>query len=139
MIHLIPPARGTDAQGSGHFRAPRKYGEHHGIDLACIEGSMILSPHAGEVTKIGDPYPPGDERKGHLRYVQVTEHGKYRCRYFYIYPTVSLGADIRPGDVLGISQDLTNIYPGITNHLHFEVIEGESDYLDPVKYLGGNI
>lgn len=139
MIAIRPPIRGNDKFGSGRYLAPRGNRQHRGIDLSCYQGSEILSPSAGTVTKIGYPYSPSDPKKGHLRYVQVTEKGMYRCRYFYVRPTVLVGADIRPGDKIGISQGLTKIYPGITDHIHFEVIEGERNYLDPTAYLSGII
>lgn len=149
MISILPPIRGTDAHGSGWFGASRsgykngkhiKY-KHPGVDFCSYKGSIIVSPHSGTVTKIGYPYSPNDQRKGHLRYVQITEHGKYRCRYFYVVPYegIKVGDNIVPGKEIGITQGLVNIYPSITDHFHFEVIEGVRNFLDPLKYLKGEI
>lgn len=137
MILIEPPQRGTDKHGSGAYKASRGSRTHNGIDIACYKGSIILSPNAGIVTKIGYPYSPDNAKKGHLRYVQVTEMGKYRCRYFYVDPSVRLGQDIRPGDELGVSQGLLEIYPGITDHIHYEVFYGK-EVVDPNTYLDGD-
>jgi len=137
MVLIKPQIRGTDKWGSGFYGAPRGNHVHHGIDLACQAGSIILSPHHGVVTKIGYPYDPNDPEKGHLRYVQITEFGKFLCRYFYVHPLVKIGDKIAPGDQIGVSQGLLDIYPGITDHIHYEVMIGHNEWIDPSDYLSG--
>jgi murein DD-endopeptidase MepM/ murein hydrolase activator NlpD len=134
-MKIIPPLRGFDAQGSGAFGAPRGERTHSGIDFACIKGSKILSVCAGKVTKLGYPYNPSDQLRGHLRYVQVTDIDGRDVRYFYINPSVEVGDKVSTDDVLGISQDLSRIYNGITPHFHFEVKENGS-IINPNDYLG---
>ena len=123
--------RGNDCHGSGAWQAPRGSRKHSGEDIICKKGDHITSDVDGKVTKIGYPYNPGDLNKGHLRYVEVTDSNKSRVRYFYIFPTAVKGQEIKKGDILGISQDLTKIYPGITQHFHLEII----GYIQPTKYL----
>lgn len=142
MINIIPPIRGVDVYGGGAYLASRGSRKHNGIDLSCYKGSEILAQGNGVVTKIGFPYNPKDSKKGHLRYLEITERNNYKCRYFYIAPTVSLGDTINESDSIGVSQGLTYIYPGITDHIHYEVFTGSYSnrhYLDPVKYLKGEI
>ena len=139
MIAIYPPVRREDKHGKGYYLAPRTYGKHRGIDFNCVKGSKIATPNSGEVTKIGYPYDPRDKDKSHLRYVQITERGKYRCRYFYVSPLLSLGTTVNPGDIIGITQGLLKVYPGINDHFHYEVIEGTDNYLDPQKYLKGEV
>jgi len=139
MLLIQPPIRNEDLWGKGSYNAPRGDHKHNGIDIACYQGSVIISPNHGIVTKIGYPYPPSDPVKGHLRYVQITEFGKFLCRYFYILPYVKEGDKINPGDKIGISQGLTEIYKGITDHIHYEVKMGKDKYLDPNEYLSGSI
>ncbi len=123
--------RGQDCQGAGHWQAPRGERKHNGIDYICDSGDQVIALKDGLVTKIGYPYNPNDTTKGHLRYVEVTDNKKARVRYFYIKPKVKVGDKIRVNDILGISQDLTKIYPGITQHYHLEVI----GYINPEEYL----
>jgi len=124
------PVRGFDAHGSGAFGAPRGNNTHRGVDLACYKGTRIKAECAGRVTKIGYPYDPADPKKGHLRYVQVTDSAGLDHRYFYISPLVIVGDPINFGDVIGVSQGLLRIYPGITDHIHYEIKSG-NNYLDP--------
>lgn len=127
------PIRGDDKHGSGVFGAPRGNRTHKGVDIACYEGSEVLSVTDGFITKIGYPYDPNDNKKGHLRYVQVTS-GNLDFRYFYVHPTVSIGDKVIKGDMLGITQGLLKVYPGITDHFHFEVKEGD-EHINPMNFL----
>lgn len=101
--------------------------------MACMKGSQVLSCTDGKVTKIGYPYNPSDEKKGHLRYVQITTDG-HDLRYFYIKPMVELGQEIKEGDILGLVQGLADIYDGITEHFHFEV-KKNGEVINPNNYL----
>ncbi len=124
--------RGRDIHGSGAWQASRGNRKHNGVDIVCLIFNSICSDVGGKVTKIGYPYNPSDDKKGHLRYVEVTDSKKSRVRYFYILPTVKKGDLIEKGDQLGTSQDLTVIYPKITQHYHLEVIA----YVEPIEYIG---
>ena len=126
--------RKTDTYGSGLYQAPRGKRKHNGIDIKCGEHDYIFSVNCGEVTKIGYPYNPNDKKRGHLRYVQVTNPYGYDVRYFYIKPKVQLGQIIEAGDSLGTSQDLQIAYPSITPHMHFEV-KKDGEYIDPYEFL----
>ena len=133
MIIIQPPVRGQDSQGAGHYLAPRGNHLHHGVDFACAKGSTVLSLTDGCVTKIGYPYSPADSIKGHLRYVQVS-YDELDYRYFYISPLIKVGDTVSAGDKLGVTQGLTLIYPGITDHFHFEIMRGP-DYINPEGFL----
>ena len=122
------PIRGTDAQGSGHFGAPRGGRTHKGIDLECYPGTEIRSTVHGTVTKLGWPY----KNDLTFRYVQVTDIGGLDHRYFYIKPSVLVGDVVTPDTMLGTSQELP--YNDITQHVHYEVKNG-SNYLDPTSYV----
>lgn len=116
------PIRGNDAHGSGAYLSSRGSRKHKGIDIACHKGSGVLSIGPGHVTKIGYPYDPSDPKKGHLRYVQVTDEGGRKLRYFYITPSVKVGDIVDTHTELGVTQGLTGIYPGIIDHFHFEIL-----------------
>ena len=133
------PMRGTDKYGSGAYGASRGQRTHKGIDLACypntrITLSLIGIETVGKVTKIGLPYAEHPEYK----YVQVTTPNDVDVRVFYVTPMVKVGEFIDADTVLGISQNLQIIYPGITSHTHIEIKKG-TDFLDPKKYINGRL
>lgn len=139
MAKLLNPKtleiRGDDEHGSGEYLAPRGNRAHNGIDLVVHAGDKLVSPNNGLVTKIGYPYHPKKHPdKAHLRFVEITEQDQYECRYFYVRPTVRVGDTIKAGDVIGEAQGLTEIYPGITDYVHYEV-EVSGTYINPSDYL----
>ncbi len=133
---MMPTQRGTDSWGSGWYLAPRGNHRHHGIDLGAYPGMPILSVVDGVYNKLGYPYNPSDSKRGHLRYVQVADSSGRHFRYFYVTPDprLRLGGEIEAGDVIGYAQGLQRVYPGITDHIHFEVKQG-SEYLNPTEFL----
>jgi peptidoglycan LD-endopeptidase LytH len=126
--------RGIDAHGSGAYLASRGLRVHNGVDIVTEIGEEIKSQCRGVVSKIGLPYDPQNSLKAHFRYVQVTDENGLFVRHFYCDPIVEITDIIEKGQVLGVSQDLTKVYPGITQHLHFEVKRGQA-YLNPLEYL----
>ena len=131
MLNMKKVIRGIDSHGSGAWLATRGSRQHQGEDIECCAYDAILSDVDGIVTKIGYPYNPNDRLKGHLRYVEVTDSKRSRVRYFYISPNVSIRQKIKKGDVLGVSSNLKNIWDGMTQHYHLEVIA----YIKPTDYL----
>lgn len=137
MVKIIPPVRGQDKQGAGHFGASRGKRKHRGLDFSCWPKSKILAVSSGEVTKIGYPYNPvTNPDKAHLRYVQVTDCNGFDVRYFYINPLVKKGDKVGIDGIIGESQDLRPIFKGITPHFHFEVKKGGA-FINPNDYLKG--
>jgi murein DD-endopeptidase MepM/ murein hydrolase activator NlpD len=135
QLRIRPPARTQDIHGSGDYGALRGGDRtHNGIDIACYPGSIIHSIRPGVVTKHGWPYSATD--KQHLRYIEVTDPAGYRLRYFYVQPIAEINRVIRAGDEIGISQRLTDVYPGITEHVHFEVIH-DGRHINPEPFLTG--
>lgn len=135
MKAIIPTTlekRISDKFGEGHFGAPRGDHTHRGIDYCVPPESQILSPVAGEITKQGYPY--GDDLS--FRYVQITDKVGKQHRIFYCEPILPIGRTVKEGTVIGFSQDLTERYPGITPHIHYEVMV-EEKYLDPEEYHDG--
>lgn len=133
MIYRRTPMaiRGTDKYGSGVFGAARGGRAHKGVDLVCEKGDVIYSPVYGKVTKIGLPYG-GDGPKGAKRYVEVEADGKFH-RFFYVRPLVRVGQKIYQGSVIGDAQGLQDIYPGITDHIHYEIKLPEGGFEDPTS------
>lgn len=128
---IIPAMRGSDVQGKGYFGAPREGHTHHGVDFVCSGGDPVRAFMSGTVSKLGQCYADKPE----FRYVEVKRPNADCLRYFYVSPTVQVGDQITPGEMVGTSQQLP--YAGITQHYHFEVtVRGE--YQDPIRYLCDN-
>lgn len=131
MHHSI---RGCDKFGCGHFGAKRGDRTHRGVDLVVTAGNPFESLCAGKVTKLGYVYK-GDMK---LRYVEVTTDSGHRWRFHYVSPAVSVGSLVKVGDLLGAVQSLQGRYPGITDHVHFEIIDSSGEYLDPTPIVEGD-
>ena len=124
------PFRRCDAQGCGHYGAPRGGRIHRGVDLACEGKLPVGSPVRGVVTKLGWPYVGNFD----IRYVQISCE-KYRYRVFYVSPTVAVGDTVELGDIIGAAQSLKQLYPGITDHVHLEVKDPDGNFVDPTPLL----
>ncbi len=136
MLTVLPPTRNRDKYGAGYFGASRGKRTHNGVDFVVQPHQNVCAFQRGTVTKLGYPYA------NHLeyRYVEVTDARGYRCRYFYCSPILAVGDVVDRGGVVGIAQDLSKLYPGITPHFHFEVVTGSPKvYHDPFKYLANDI
>jgi len=125
--------RGLDSWGSGAYDAPRGSRRHKGIDYEAPSGAQCLPCTPGKVTKLGYPY--ADDLT--YRYVEVTDREGFRCRYFYVASGLHLGQEVTIHTPLGIIQDITRRYEGITNHVHFEVIAPDGNWVDPEEYYSG--
>jgi peptidoglycan LD-endopeptidase LytH len=126
--------RGVDAFGSGRFGAIRDAGKrrHHGVDYVATPGAAVVAPLSGKVTRIGFAYsgPEG------LQYVEIVNPETHlTARVLYLAPTVAEGDLVSAGDAIGIAQDLTGRYPGITNHVHVEMRDAQRRWLDASQQL----
>lgn len=131
--------RGIDKYGNGAFGASRDGGsrKHVGVDIITKDGEPFLSLNAGVITRLGYVY------KGNytFRIVEVTHKDGERWRYFYVNPVdangkkiVEIGLKISVGQTLGTTQSLQFKYPGITPHVHFEIIKN-GEYIDPTEIV----
>ncbi len=130
------PIRVMDKFGSGAYGASRGRRTHKGVDVACYQGSKIPAIKSGRVTKIGYPYRLDDKKRGHLRYVEITVDDE-KHRYFYVSSFVKVGDLVEAGQVIGKAQGLLEIYPGITDHIHFEIKLADGSYKDPTDLVNG--
>jgi len=122
--------RGQDSWGSGEFGASRGDRTHRGIDYKVPAGSTVLSPVEGLVTKLGHAY--ADDLS--FRYVQITTTDGYDHRFFYVNPLVQDGDKVKKDQIIGLAQDLTNRYVGISEHIHYEV-RYKGEYLNPEEVV----
>lgn len=122
--------RRCDGHGCGHYGASRGTRTHKGVDLNCKPKTLVYSPVAGTVTKIGYPY--SDDLS--YRYVEISEQG-YAFRVFYVDPLVEKGQKVSKTTIIGEAQDLRDRYSGIQNHVHFEIKNADGDYIDPTPVM----
>lgn len=124
------PLRKCDSFGCGHYLAPRGSRQHIGTDFAVAPGTEIEASFKGVITKLGYCY--GDHPE--YRYVEVAADG-YKYRYFYVEPAVAVGEKVERGHALGTAQALNRIYPGITEHCHFEIKDSKGRHHDPMPVI----
>jgi len=113
--------RTHDDFGEGFYRASRDGGsrEHEGVDYTGTPGQTVKAPLSGYVTKIGWAY---DNSRG-LKFVEITNPALgYQARVFYISPGVEVGDVVAVGDPVGTLMTLQSRYPGITDHVHLEIM-----------------
>ncbi len=132
MIFTIPKLRGTDAQGSGAYGAPRGSRIHKGVDYADKPGTRVYAAINGFVTRLGYPYKGNRE----LRLIEVEDSFNSLVRYMYVLPAVKKGDLIKRGEFLGELQR----HPAkrITQHVHVDVrqmVNKRRKFVDPVKYF----
>ncbi|KRA59778.1 peptidase M23 [Caulobacter sp. Root655] len=114
--------RGHDDFGDGEFGARRDGGarEHEGVDYTATAGQNVKAPISGYVTKIGYAYAGSSD----LKFVEITNPALgYVARAFYVTPGVEVGQTVRLGQSIGSVESLQRHYPGITDHVHLEVME----------------
>ncbi|MBL4651258.1 MAG: hypothetical protein JKY53_00125 [Flavobacteriales bacterium] len=131
--------RSTDIYGSGRYGASRGKRLHNGIDIVCHKNESIDAFESGTVTKIGLPYNPEDTKKAHLRYTEITVANGDRHRYFYTDGIYLVDHVVSRGDTIAWAQGLQDIYQGITEHYHFEIMKptAKRRYRNPVVILKG--
>ena len=132
MIKITPPQRTTDKHGSGAWGAPRSYGKHNGVDLACLPETIVHSATVGMITKLGYMY--ADDLS--YRYVELITPLEYKIRYGYVEPCVGLGDHISVDQPIGAAQDIGRRYEGITPHIHLTVKSPSGSYINPATYFG---
>jgi murein DD-endopeptidase MepM/ murein hydrolase activator NlpD len=114
--------RGHDDFGDGEFGARRDGGSrsHEGVDYIAQAGQDVRAPISGYVTKIGYAYAGSSD----LKFVEITNPALgYVARAFYVDPGVEVGQSVRLGESIGSVESLQRHYPGITDHVHLEVME----------------
>ena len=87
---------------------------------------------AGKVTKIGLPYKGNSK----IKYVEITSPLGYVVREFYVDPLTSIrvGSNVATGQPIGNHQSLNARYPGITEHVHVEIMLGGA-LVDPTTVI----
>ena len=135
--------RGWDTHGGGFFHAPRGNHKHQGIDIVIRGGEVVSALQEGEVTRIGYCYNQQKNKyknRRHLRLIEITDNDHNRWRYLYAAQLVNVGDIVERGQTIGAAQGLTEIFEGITDHYHFEIMPPggwKEPCIDPVPVLEG--
>lgn len=142
VILIQASVRGNDVHGSGAYLASRDGGKdvHRGVDFACSEGNIVVSPMAGKVVKVGFMYADGigawNDRMDPFQYIDIVESKSgYRFRFGYVRPVHDVGDAIKRGSGIGFVQNIARRYPGITNHIHVEARDPAGKIVDPEQAL----
>jgi murein DD-endopeptidase MepM/ murein hydrolase activator NlpD len=126
--------RGHDAFGDGEFGARRDGGTraHEGVDYIAQAGQAVRAPMSGYVTKIGFAYAGDTE----LKFVEITNPALgYAARAFYVNPGVEVGQTVRLGQTIGAVASLQGHYPGITDHVHLEILAPGGDRVNAAQLI----
>jgi hypothetical protein len=109
-----------DAQGDGHFGAPRGARLHDGLDFAGEPGQDVLMPVDGWIVRVSFPYATDLRWKGA---VIANNWITIKMWYFTMQPDLQWGPEglIPAGDPIGSLQDLGQKYPGMTPHVHMRI------------------
>jgi len=123
------PIRGADKWGSGAYRASRDGGrrKHAGTDYSGAAGENVVAPMGGTLEIIN----------GGVRITGRVDSEIYSTIVLHINVTASEGK-IEEGDIIGTIEDITSLYPGITNHAHVEIYSiknGRTTRLNPKDYI----
>jgi len=128
--------RGCDAQGCGYPGASRNRsgikGIHLGIDFTSTPGQDVVASFDGRAYPNNSAKYPGVYMAGK----------KYTASTLYVRASGSvsnagaMGLTVNAGDVIGTALDITGRYPGITNHVHFQLKTiGSPLFIDPNPFF----
>lgn len=126
--------RGHDDFGDGYFGARRDGGSraHEGVDYVAKAGQAVHAPMSGYVTKIGYAYAGDTE----LKFVEITNPAlDYAARAFYVEPGVEVGQAVHLGQPIGVVESLQDHYPGITDHVHLEILAPGGDRVNAAQLI----
>lgn len=130
---IKPPTvevRGTDAFGSGQYKAPRGHRLHRGVDFISGSGEPFLAPVSGKLLRIGTVYTKSD-----FTLLEIGLEDGSTLKAFYVEPTIRVGQHFMQDEAIGFVQDLNRRYPGITPHTHMELQKPDGQQVNPILFL----
>jgi len=116
--------RRADKWGNGEYGQARGEKLHKGGDYICEPGQSVVSPIAGLVIRRARPY-----RKG--KFSGLLIQGRHiAVKMFYLKPEKNIiGRYVHQGDTVGIAQDISEKYPGMTPHIHVRIDSADPEIL----------
>jgi leukocyte cell-derived chemotaxin-2 len=123
-------SRVKDKYGDGQYGASRDKGTriHKGIDIIVQPEEKIYAPFDGDIVRQAVPYK--DDIYSGIVLKGSGEWLAHEIKIFYV--DGELSGHVIKGQEIGKAQNLTIKYPGITNHIHFEVKVAD-EQIDPFE------
>lgn len=113
--------RQPDQWGDGRFGASRDEGtrRHKGVDYIATPGQAVVYPtNCATLTRISNPYSDDNRFSG-----AGVSNPRVELYLWYFAPDAALvGKPAHLGQPIGTAQDLNLRYPGITPHIHVQII-----------------
>jgi murein DD-endopeptidase MepM/ murein hydrolase activator NlpD len=137
-LFCLPTQRGVDGYGSGAYGAPRGSRKHKGLDLRIGIGEEVYAPRDGKIKQtVGVPYSAQTMEHQHYKYVSLVDANGFEHVLMYIKASQGLkkGMRVKAGDVIGYAQGLQLLYPGISEHVHYQV-DYKGKYFHPLDFEG---
>lgn len=131
--------RKNDKWGSGVFGASRGDRPHLGVDVSMRPNSPVFAAIDMEISDVSYPYADTRAYSGY-KFTYHDGPNTYDGRIWYVnHDSALFGKTIRKGEFLGYSQDLDIRYPGIDNHVHYQLrqLEGTQP-ADSIEYNGNS-
>lgn len=133
--------RGPDkwASSGGAYHAARsrdgRSRKHEGIDLVCAPGTPVTAPIQCWYERSADPYL--DSKDGVLLGCVLRLAEDRKIKILYMKPTglIKPGQLLKRGDLLGHSQSMQHLYPGIQDHIHVELCLLSGERVDPTPWF----
>ena len=116
---ITPTGKGirVDAEGDGHYGAPRGDRVHNGEDYLCDPGQDVVAPFDMVIKRVANP-KYGSPPSG-IQWIKGRSSGKM----FYLKPDPSLiGKAVKEGQKIGVAQSVSDDYglPKMKDHIHFQ-------------------
>ena len=133
---VLPTQRGRDGYGSGAYLAPRGARVHRGIDLFIPPGYPVHAPRNGRIGRVGGTvYSNAAPEKQHMKLITLIDDDGFEHMIMYVKEAQGLSRNrrVKAGDVIGYAQGLAYLYPGIGEHVHYQVSYGNV-YFHPFDF-----
>jgi len=127
--------RTHDVWGGGQWLASRGNRPHLGVDIVIDPGEEVRAPFDMEIVRKAFPYSSDLSYTG-IKFRTVKDNNTYTGRLFYFVTYVEKGV-FEKGDIIGVAQDLTTKYKGITNHIHLDLRNTVSHDISNEYYYNG--
>jgi len=133
---FLPTQRGRDGYGSGSYMASRGSRVHKGIDIFIPPGYPVYAPRSGRINRVNWPvYSANTPEKKRMTLVTLIDKSGFEHMIMYVKAAQGLsnGKSVRAGDLIGYAQGLAYLYPGIGEHIHYQVSHGNV-YFHPLDF-----
>ena len=134
---------GNDGHGSGAYGASRGTTRNHiGVDMFTNPGDTLFAAITGIAQATGpykNPEPKQIPINIGVKIIGTDEFAGMTVYGFYTKPLPGiLGKKVTAGEPIATAIDMTGPYPGITNHVHFQIGKASGGNVDSEQWLRDN-